>query len=42
MPKKDGEIYLEPVVTTTRIAVGNPKVHLEGLFGGNDELSKFI
>lgn len=37
--EKNGEIYLEPTNTTTSIKVGDPKVHLDGLFGGNDELS---
>lgn len=39
--KKRGVDYVRPVNTTTTIEVGGPKVHLDGLFGGNEELSEY-
>ncbi|KAJ3654887.1 hypothetical protein Zmor_014040 [Zophobas morio] len=38
--KKKGVTYVRPVTTNTTISVGGPKVHLDGLFGGNEELNK--
>ncbi|XP_044268677.1 uncharacterized protein LOC123013889 [Tribolium madens] len=38
--KKRGKDYVRPVNTTTTIEVGGPKVHLDGLFDGNEELNR--
>lgn len=40
--KKKGVDYVRPVSTNTTMIVGGPKVHLDGLFDGNEELSKFF
>ncbi|RZC36740.1 uncharacterized protein BDFB_006178, partial [Asbolus verrucosus] len=38
--KKKGVDYVQPVITNTTMEVGGPKVHLDGLFDGNEELNR--
>ncbi|XP_066251415.1 uncharacterized protein [Euwallacea similis] len=35
----DKKVHLEPIITNTSIEVKNPKIHLDGLFGSNEELA---